>query len=76
MAIAEASIEQLQKQVQDAQARYNAGTITKADLLRFQTAVANAQQQLIQQQTLAQTSRQLLLTFLARNPEDPNHRVR
>jgi outer membrane protein len=71
VAIAEASIEQLQKQVQDAQARYNAGTITKADLLRFQTAVANAQQLLIQQQTLALTSRQLLLTFLARNPEDP-----
>ena len=71
VAIAQASIEQLQKQVQDAQARYNAGTITKADLLRFQTAVANAQQQLIQQQTLARTSRQLLLTFLARNPEDP-----
>jgi outer membrane protein len=71
VSIAQASIEQLQKQVQDAQARYNAGTITKADLLRFQTAVANAQQQLITQQTLARTSRQLLLTFLARNPEDP-----
>jgi len=71
VAIAEASIEQLQKQVQDAQARYDAGTITKADLLRFRTAVANARQQLIQQQTLAHTSRQQLLTFLARNPEDP-----
>ena len=71
VAIAEASIEQLQKQVQDAQARYNAGTITKADLLRFQTAVANAQQLRIQQTTLAQTSRQTLLTLLARNPEDP-----
>jgi len=72
IAIAEASIEQLQKQVQDAQARYNAGTITKADLLRFQTAVANAQQQRIQAATLAQTSRQALLTLLARNPEDPS----
>jgi len=71
VAIAEASIEQLQKQVQDAQARYNAGTITKADLLRFQTAVANAQQLRIQQATLAQTARQALLTLLARNPEDP-----
>jgi outer membrane protein len=70
--IAEASIEQLQKQVQDAQARYNAGTITKADLLRFQTAVANAKQQLIQASTQALTSRQSLLTFLARNPEDPS----
>jgi outer membrane protein len=72
VAIAEASIEQLQKQVQDAQARYNAGTITKADLLRFQTAVANAQQQRIQAATLARTSRQGLLTLLARNPEDPS----
>ena len=71
VAIAEASIEQLQKQVQDAQARYNAGTITKADLLRFQTAVANAQQQRIQAATQAQISRQALLTLLARNPEDP-----
>src|SRR5262249_39685768 len=67
----EASIEQLQKQVQDAQARYNAGTITKADLLRFQTAVANAEQQRITAATQAQTARQALLTFLARNPEDP-----
>ena len=72
VAIAEASIEQLQKQVQDAQARYNAGTITKADLLRLQTAVANAQQQKIQAATQAQTARQALLTFLARNPEDPS----
>ncbi len=72
IAIAEASIEQLQKQVQDAQARYNAGTITKADLLRFQTAVANAQQQRIQAATQAQTARQGLLTLLARNPEDPS----
>jgi multidrug resistance protein len=72
VAIAEASIEQLQKQVQDAQARYNAGTITKADLLRFQTAVANAEQQRIQAATQAQTARQALLTLLARNPEDPS----
>ncbi|HUM09837.1 MAG TPA: TolC family protein [Myxococcaceae bacterium] len=71
VAIADASIEQLQKQVQDAQARYNAGTITKADLLRFLTAVANAQQQRILAATLARTSQQALLTLLARNPEDP-----
>lgn len=70
--IAQASIEQLQKQVQDAQARYNAGTITKADLLRFQTAVANARQQKIQATTQALTSRQALLTLLGRNPEDPS----
>ena len=72
ISIAEASVEQLRKQVQDAQARYNAGTITKADLLRFQTAEANAQQQKIQASTQAQTARQLLLTLLARNPEDPS----
>jgi outer membrane protein len=71
ISIAETSVEQLKKQVQDAQARYNAGTITKADLLRFQTAEANAQQQKIQATTQAQTARQLLLTLLARNPEDP-----
>jgi len=68
--IAEASIEQLQKQVQDAQARFNAGTITKADLLRFQTAVANSQQQRIQAETAALNARQALLTLLSRNPED------
>ena len=68
--IAQASIEQLQKQVQDAQARYNAGTITKADLLRFETAVANARQQLILGTTAELTARQSLLTLLARNPED------
>lgn len=71
ISIAESSVEQLRKQVQDAQARYNAGTITKADLLRFQTAEANAQQQRIQASTQAQIARQLLLTLLARNPEDP-----
>ena len=70
--IAQASIDQLQKQVQDAQARYNAGTITKADLLRFETAVANARQQLIQGTTAELTARQSLLTLLARNPEDPS----
>lgn len=71
ISIAEASVEQLRKQVQDAQARYNAGTITKADLLRFQTAEANAQQQRIQASTQALIARQLLLTLLGRNPEDP-----
>ena len=68
--IAEASVEELQKQVQDAESRYRAGTITKADLLRFQTAAANAQQQFIQAQTDAMVDRQGLLTYLARNPED------
>lgn len=68
--IAQASVEELQKQVQDAEARYRAGTITKADLLRFETAAANAQQQFIQAQTDAMVDRQGLLTYLARNPED------
>jgi outer membrane protein len=68
--IAQTSVEQLQKQVQDADSRYRAGTITKADLLRFQTAAANAQQQFIQAQTDALVDRQGLLTYLARNPED------
>jgi outer membrane protein len=68
--IAQTSVEQLQKQVQDADARFRAGTITKADLLRFETAAANAQQQLIQAQTDALVYRQGLLTYLARNPED------
>ena len=68
--IARASVEELRQQVQDAEARYRAGTITNADLLRFQTAAANAQQQLIQAQTDALIYRQGLLTYLARNPED------
>jgi outer membrane protein len=70
--IAQTSVEQLQKQVQDAEARYRAGTITNADLLRFKTAEANAQQQFIQAQTEALVDRQALLTYLARNPEDPS----
>lgn len=68
--IAQASVEELQKQVQDAESRYRAGTITNADLLRFETAAANAQQQFIQAQTEALVDRQGLLTYLARNPED------
>jgi outer membrane protein len=68
--IAQTSVEQLQKQVQDAESRYRAGTITNADLLRFETAAANAQQQFIQAQTDALVDRQGLLTYLARNPED------
>jgi outer membrane protein len=68
--IAQASVQELQQQVQDAQSRYRAGTITNADLLRFETAAANAQQQLIQAQTEALVDRQGLLTYLARNPED------
>jgi outer membrane protein len=68
--IAQTSVEELQKQVQDAEARYRAGTITNADLLRFRTAAANAQQQFIQAQTEALVDRQGLLTYLARNPED------
>ncbi|MGO8969395.1 MAG: TolC family protein [Myxococcaceae bacterium] len=68
--IAQASVEQLQQQVKDAEARYSAGTITNADLLRFRTAAANAQQQFIQAKTDALVDRQGLLTYLARNPED------
>jgi outer membrane protein len=70
--IAQTSVDQLQKQVQDAEARFHAGVITNADLLRFQTAAANAQQQAIQAQTEALVARQGLLTLLARNPEDPS----
>ena len=68
--IAQTSVDQLLKQVQDADSRYRAGTITNADRLRFQTAAANAQQQFIQAQTDAMVDRQGLLTYLARNPED------
>jgi outer membrane protein len=68
--VAQASVEQLQKQVQDAEARFRAGTITNADLLRFKTAAANARQQEIQAHTDGLIARQGLLTLLARNPED------
>jgi outer membrane protein len=68
--IAQTSVDQLEKQVQDAEARFRAGTITRADLLRFQTAAANAQQQEIQARTDALIARQGLLTYLARNPQD------
>jgi outer membrane protein len=68
--IAKASVEQLNKQAEDAEARFRAGTITNADRLRFQTAAANAEQQAIQARTDALIARQALLTYLARNPED------
>ena len=70
--VARASVEQLQKQVQDAEARFRAGTITNADLLRFKTAAANARQQEIQAHTDGLIARQALLTYLGRNPEDPS----
>ncbi len=70
--IAQASLDELDQQVHDAEARYRAGTITNADLLRFKTAAANAQQQFIQAKTDALVDRQALLTYLARNPEDPS----
>lgn len=68
--IANASIEQLKKQLEDAKVRLHAGTITNADLLRFQTAVANAQQQVIQASTQVVTSLAGLLTLLGRSPQD------
>jgi outer membrane protein TolC len=54
--IAETSAHELGEQVTVAQARLASGVITKADLLRIEVAVANAQQQALQARSQAATA--------------------
>ncbi len=66
--IAKASAEQLQDQLKLAQSRLAAGVLTKADLLRVDVAVANANQQQIQAGVQEQIARASLLTILGMPP--------
>jgi len=67
--IAHASVAQLSEQLQVARARLGAGVITRADVLRIETAAANAQQQEIQAQAQEQTQRAGLLVALGESPD-------
>lgn len=62
--IARASERELNEQLQVAQSRLQAGVLTRADVLRTQVALANAQQAEIQAQVQAQIARQSLLTLI------------
>lgn len=62
--IARASVRELNEQLQVSQSRLQAGVLTRADVLRTQVAVANAQQAEIQAGVQAQIARQSLLTLI------------
>jgi outer membrane protein len=67
--IAHASVEQLTEQLQVARARLGAGVITRADVLRIETAAANARQDEIQAAAVEQSQRAGLLVALGESPE-------
>jgi outer membrane protein TolC len=67
--IARASRSQLQDQLDLTQAELKAGVLTRADMLRVQVALANADQQIIQAEVQEQISRASLLTLLGLSPE-------
>ncbi len=62
--IAQASVQQLSDQLSVAKSRLKAGEVTNADVLRIDTAVANARQEVLQAQVAADVARQGLLTAL------------
>jgi outer membrane protein len=68
--IARASQVQLKDQLTVAQAKYDAGVLTTADLLRIKVAAANARQQEIQANVQERTTRSNLLVLLGRDPND------
>jgi outer membrane protein len=69
--IAKASEEQLNEQLEVAKAKFKDGALTKADVLRFQVAAANAAQQVIQAQVQDETAKDQLLGLLGLGGEDP-----
>lgn len=69
--IAKASERQLAEQIQVAKSKYDAGVLTKADLLRLEVAAANAQQQQIQGEVQEQVTRASILSQLDREPDAP-----
>lgn len=68
--IAAASVRDLSEQVTVAQARLASGVITRADLLRIQVAVANAEQQRLEAHSQGQTSRAQLFAAIGLGPAD------
>jgi outer membrane protein len=69
-AIAKASQAELQQQVSSTQVKVAAGTLTKADLLRVQVALGNAQQQEIVATTAQTVARASLLSAIGLSPDD------
>jgi len=62
--IAQASHDQLTDQLRVAQSEFSVGTLTKADVLRYQVAAANADQQQIQAQVDEDNAKDQLLGLL------------
>ncbi len=67
--IAKASRAQLQDQLQLTEAQLKAGVLTRADVLRVQVAVANADQQTIQAEVQEQVAKASLLTLVGLPPD-------
>ena len=68
--IADASARQLGAEVDEARARLASGVITRADLLRLEVAVANANQQALQARSQAQVARATLFAAIGLGPAD------
>lgn len=68
--VAKASQAELAQQVENTRAKVNAGTLTKADLLRVQVALANARQQEIVATTQLTVARANLLSAIGMDPND------
>jgi len=68
--IARASVEQLSEQLKMAQARLEVGVVTRADVLRLETAVANARQQAIQAVAQEESGRAVLLVTIGEPPDE------
>lgn len=68
--IAQASEQQLAEQIQVGKSRFEAGVLTRADLLRLDVAAANAKQQEIQGEVQERITRANILSALGRNPDE------
>jgi len=68
--VARASEQELGQQVSETEARVNAGTLTKADLLRVRVAASTARQEGIVADADATVSRATLLAAIGRVPDD------
>lgn len=71
-AIAKASEDQLAEQIQVTDAKFKAGTVTNADVLRIKVAAANARQQEIFAQAQAQVVKANVLAIIGLRANDPN----
>jgi outer membrane protein len=70
--VARASEHELAQQVAETEARVNAGTLTKADLLRVKVAESTARQDGIMADANAIVSRATVLAAIGRAPDDPS----